>query len=90
MTGAMVVQGRDLGAEDIAHMQKGSGLSISRNPWSPAPTGKKRGRRKETKPGNLLEGPDQHRGQVLSNLYGFCVLFGNNLAERDIRGMVVQ
>ncbi len=65
-------------------------LGISRNPWSPAPTGKKRGRRKKTKPRNLLEGPDQYRGQALSNLYDFCVLFGNNLKERDIRGMKVQ
>ncbi len=89
MTGAMVVQG-GVWAPRTSFRCKGSGLSISRNPWSPAPTGKKRGRRKETKPGNLLEGPDQQRGQVLSSLYDFCVPFGNNLAERDIRRMVVQ
>jgi hypothetical protein len=64
--------------------------SISRNPLSPAATGKKRERRKETKSGNLLEGPDQHLGEALCNLYDFCVHFGNNLAERNIRGMVVQ
>ncbi len=65
-------------------------LSISRNPLSPAPTGKKRGWREKTKPRNLLEGPDQHGGQALSNLYDLCVLFVNNLAEWDIRGMMVR
>ncbi len=66
------------------------GYAANPLPASPAHAGKKRGRRKKTKPRNLLERLDHHRKQALAFMYDFNVPFDNNLAERDIRMMKLQ
>jgi len=75
-----------------AHYQQILDEGYARNPLAPLPpnTKKKRGRRKKSKPRNLLERLDEHRREALAFMYDFNVPFDNNLAERDIRMMKVQ
>ncbi|MFA5397223.1 MAG: IS66 family transposase [Methanogenium sp.] len=59
-------------------------------PPSDHPTCKKRGRKKRSKPSNLLRRLDGYREDILRFMYNAIVPFTNNLAERDVRMMKVQ
>ena len=64
-------------------------MGIAANP-APLPVPGKRGRRKDSKAGNLVRRLKSHRSDVLAFMHDFSIPFDNNLAERDLRMMKVQ
>lgn len=65
-------------------------LGMAENPYSTEPVPKKRGKKKNSRPQNLIERCQKYRTEILRFMTDFRVPFTNNFAERDIRMVKVQ
>ena len=81
----------DILGEFEKEYQKILKLGFEENPPPPKHlTRKQRGRKKRSKPVNLLIRLQEYREDILRFMYNSIVPFTNNLAERDVRMMKVQ